>query len=814
MLLASLLCTGADVQRQAVSTALLLLALYCIVRSAERQWNVDIWLIVGWCAVAAACVLEPWISSVVPIACIYVAGDPRRRNRRMVSSGIAVLPALAAGLAAAALARDWPCSGVACQAPSALNLWSIRGTPVVAARQDWAIPLLAAAIALIGWRYARKRTTRTLLEASAVAVLGCVVLGPLMRECFLVTDLVLMLVCVRYSRRYVYAAILLTAVVCFGALQPSPAAVAALSMLTVGTFFWLGHAFLETEAIDSKAKAPRNGPCYDPLEGLTPFDARDYVVMAACGACSFVLSFVGYWRPAGTSCWTIGARSHCGIFDELYFARAGEEYLLNLRIYENTHPPLSKLLVTVSMMLFGGMRGQGLGDTTYGWRFLDVVFGALVVMLLYALAKRITGSTAVAAIASLFLTVDGMHFVQSRIATPEGFVVLFATLATYAFYRFWIASQTAARPKTYVPWWGYLAAVAASLFAGAFVASVCVAVWQFDRAAGVLAMLYVACACYLLARYFAFARWFGDGLLERSSPDGSTAPFWLLLFAVALGLLVASKWYGVMGFGVSFLVLVAVFAQGRLRLHGPARWGNPRGFRLDGALVTIVFVSATVYALAWVPDLLRHSPDPNEIHTVNDVVERQYAMFHYHDVLVAKATHPYSSKWWEWPLDLVPTAYFYQDRRRDPSDPKACCVYEITSMPNPILLWFGLLSVPWVAVLAWTERRKGYALIVLTYLLQWLPWMKSPRITFAYHFYVDIPLICVCNAVVLHRVWRWASAQERPAARRMGRAFAIGYVALAIGAFVYFYPILSAQPIAWNAWHQRMWIPTWIIGPG
>ena len=43
------------------------------------------------------------------------------------------------------------------------------------------------------------------------------------------------------------------------------------------------------------------------------------------------------------------------IFDEIYFARAGEEYLQNLRIYENTHPPLTKLLVTLSMMLFGGM---------------------------------------------------------------------------------------------------------------------------------------------------------------------------------------------------------------------------------------------------------------------------------------------------------------------------------------------------------------------------------------------------------------------------------------------------------------------------
>ena len=175
----------------------------------------------------------------------------------------------------------------------------------------------------------------------------------------------------------------------------------------------------------------------------------DYAIVAALGVGNFVLSFVGYWWPPDK------------VFDEIYFARAGEEYLQNLRIYENTHPPLSKLLITLSMMLFGGMpKGHGLGgwtglnalighmangDNSYGWRFLDVVFGALVVMLLYVFAKRITGSTVFATIAALLLTFDGMHFVQSRIATPEGFVVFFATLAVYAFYRFWISSQVGER---------------------------------------------------------------------------------------------------------------------------------------------------------------------------------------------------------------------------------------------------------------------------------------------------------------------------------------------------------------------------------
>ena len=113
----------------------------------------------------------------------------------------------------------------------------------------------------------------------------------------------------------------------------------------------------------------------------------------------------------------------------------------------------------------------GNGDNSYGWRFLDVVFGALVVMLLYVFAKRVTGSTLFATIAALLLTFDGMHFVQSRIATPEGFVVFFATLATYAFYRFWISSQVGERVHIAFPAW-HLAGIPTAAVAGIVVGQI------------------------------------------------------------------------------------------------------------------------------------------------------------------------------------------------------------------------------------------------------------------------------------------------------------------------------------------------------
>ena len=36
-------------------------------------------------------------------------------------------------------------------------------------------------------------------------------------------------------------------------------------------------------------------------------------------------------------------------FDEIYYARAGDEYLQHKDIFEFTHPPLTKLIITPSL---------------------------------------------------------------------------------------------------------------------------------------------------------------------------------------------------------------------------------------------------------------------------------------------------------------------------------------------------------------------------------------------------------------------------------------------------------------------------------
>lgn len=931
-------------QVDAIAGGLALLAVYLLLKSDDSSSDSIPWFVpAAWVALACSLLIKPQAAVVIPLFIAFAFVDRSRMRVRIAGTAIGLLAAFFitillvepfhASSPWAALSWLLERYNIGAQVyqyntVNAFNLWALRGKMwlpdahliglgiFVLPQYVWGIGLVVSALALIIWRYVQEKSPSAFLQSCALALLAFFVLATRMHERYIFDGLLFIIVCLPTARHYLWVAITLS-VVLFANLIYSLQYLSVVtrhmsgvdaqnlwglgtslfSLVTVVTFFVVGYNFLgatkyeETEhptpnIMLSDAALIKRAKGFDPSEGLVSMSGLDYLIAAMLSVLNFILAFPNYWFPPHQ------------YFDEVYYARAAGEYLANQRIYENTHPPVAKLLITLSTILFGGLQH---GNDPHGWRFLNVVFGALIIFVFYVLAKRMLKSTLFATLAAIFFTADGMHFVQSRIATPEGLYCLFSICAVYAFYRFWIASQYQERPHVTPSQWIFIATAVLSLVGGGIVVTIWDAVWshmpfpgRLDLAASIIVTLYVATGIYLIARYQAFPRLYADEQREFSFPDGSTAfvgartsvlktpdggfietngersklrggdrtlnrgaslrysdddfsvtynvgltmdidsdshiatygqgkivtkdhvertssaAFWLFMFGIAQGLFVSAKWNGVTGIIWGLALLLSIWVQPFIAGDRPTLWGNARGFRIDGALLTVLFLCASVYALSWVPDLARQSPDPNEIHNFNDVVARQASMYEYHSRLTA--THPYSSKAWEWPIDWVPVAYFYEDHRSNKSDPNGCCVQEITSMPNPIALWLGLFSVPAVGALAWIRRRKAYALIFAAYVVQWAPWMLSPRIDFMYEFYVDIPLICLCNTIVLQEFWRW-SRDNKPL-RKFSIPVVAGVSLAIIASFIFFYPILSAQPITWNAWHSRMWFNTWIIGPG
>ncbi|GGH38740.1 glycosyltransferase family 39 protein [Paenibacillus segetis] len=115
-------------------------------------------------------------------------------------------------------------------------------------------------------------------------------------------------------------------------------------------------------------------------------------------------------------------------FDEIYHARTAYEHLHGIVPYENTHPPLGKLLIAIGIKLFG--------VTPFGWRIVGTLFGAGMLPIIYVFALRLFGKREYAVTAALLFALDFMHFTLTRIATIDVYGVFFIMLMFYFMYRY------------------------------------------------------------------------------------------------------------------------------------------------------------------------------------------------------------------------------------------------------------------------------------------------------------------------------------------------------------------------------------------
>ncbi len=942
-------------QVDSVATGFTLGAILMMMRAYDAGRHEMAWIVNAWATLAYSLLIKPPSAVLIPIFIAFIfVGGRAAIARRAVATGYGILAALAiayvgslvfhAGFSPVAqfewlIGRYAYASNVyPYDSVNAFNLyavflhfWSsdtilvpqltIAGHIVGITRVIWGAALVLIGVALIVSRYVTRKDAPALLEATMLASFAFFMLATRMHERYVFNALALAIPLAFYRRRYLYATVVLT-VTLFANLVYSLAYLKAvggemqgvdatdimplvsrpLATLNVLTFFYLGYVFLgstSAEAMEDERLAAisawfaRTGASarawFAPIEGVAHMTGRDWLIGGGLAFASFALTFVNYWWPSEK------------IFDEIYYARAGEEYLTHANVngfgvFEFTHPPLTKLVITLSMILFGGMPH---GDQPLGWRFLNLVVGAVMVLVCYAFAKRLLGSTPFATIAAGSLLFDGFHYVQSRIATPEITVAFFTLLTLYCFYRFWIASQVRIFPQMSEA----LAKREALFFAGGTVVAIAAA-WAITQIgpkaadggpheawrATLLAFVYFELGIYTAIRLFvprikAFATpdevsfadgtrivggatllpegvpgatgtsgqrrddaeglriTYGSPALTYATPDGE-ATFvatpgsavmeiafpgdpargiariretlsgdspqrWMLLLALSSACLASCKWNGLFDFFViwgcaGFVVSQPYWSRVAAAFGGaktgpanrrPALYGNPFGISLDVLVTSMLFVAMTIYTLCYIPFFSLGK-------TLDDLIGLQQQMYWYHANL--KATHPYGSSWWQWPILQRPISYYYHDFRSGAAlqNAKACCVAEILALPNPLVWWSGLVSVPALAYFAWRERSKGFTLLVSAYVLQWLPWIISPRVAFEYHFFPNLAIICLANAVLLQRVWRLGTPGVV-----WPKVVVYGYAAGTVAVFAFFYPVLAGLHVPWNVWDARMLHP-------
>ncbi len=507
----------------------------------------------------------------------------------------------------------------------------------------------------------------------------------------------------------------------------------------------------------------REGPLTDRVAG--------WVVSVAITAIAFGIRIVNLGYPTGM------------VFDETYYAKDG--YALWKFGYERNwpddanasivagspdvykdsasfivHPPVGKWLIGLGEQLFG--------MNSFGWRFMPLVFGSLLVFVTIRLARRLSRSTLIGAIAGVLITFDGLAFTMSRIALLDIFQAFFLAVAVSAI----IADRDYYRHRL------------------------------------------------------------ADHLQEQGIPDfgGRFGPVvwlrpWRLVAGVAFGLALGTKWNSVYLLA-AMGVLSVLWDVGARRLAG-ADWHGWLALLVDGipAFVRLVVVSALVYVGTWAGwlttsggynrDWGSRNPDHPWVKFLGDPwasllwYHKEIYEFHVGDY-INNATHPYDAHPAGWLVMARPIGIDAVNDIKPGTD--GClgpdnCIRVISGMGTPMLWWMAALALV-VAAVWWIggrDWRFGVPLIATAAL--YLPWFNyTDRPLFFFYAITFLPYTVTALALVLGLILGPARGpNRRPGAIIVGIA-----VCLVVANFAWIYPVLTDQLLPYQQWLARMWLRSWI----
>ena len=114
------------------------------------------------------------------------------------------------------------------------------------------------------------------------------------------------------------------------------------------------------------------------------------------------------------------------VFDEAHYVPAIRQ-MLNGSAANNEHPPLSKALMMLGVIVFG--------DNPVGWRISIVICSAVSVALLYYVIIELTKNKLVAFGASLFFATDVMSFNIGQIAILDSPAMAFSLVTAFFFLK-------------------------------------------------------------------------------------------------------------------------------------------------------------------------------------------------------------------------------------------------------------------------------------------------------------------------------------------------------------------------------------------
>lgn len=129
-------------------------------------------------------------------------------------------------------------------------------------------------------------------------------------------------------------------------------------------------------------------------------------LLAKLGISHFQLGLLAIWLLAlALRFWGL-SRFNTLVFDEVYFARYGNNYVAHTPFFDS-HPPLGKYMIGLGIWLAGKF-------DPWGYRWINALVGSLIPLLVAGISLQLSKRQGFALLAGLFTAADGLLLVESR----------------------------------------------------------------------------------------------------------------------------------------------------------------------------------------------------------------------------------------------------------------------------------------------------------------------------------------------------------------------------------------------------------------
>ncbi len=272
-----------------------------------------------------------------------------------------------------------------------------------------------------------------------------------------------------------------------------------------------------------------------------------------------------------------------------------------------------------------------------------------------------------------------------------------------------------------------------------------------------------------------------------------------LISGIAFGLAISVKWSAFLLWIPLLLLTLGVRWVQQTTSPCPTPelesfWYSRRLFR-EISTKTLVFhlvlVPLLVYFFTFLPYLFFKDTE----FQMTDLFSSQFEIWR--SQLEADRPHPYSSPWWEWPLMIRPTWYFF-GKEGDQFQ----FFRGVVAIGNPILLWGGAISLLIVFFRWLSKGRREEFLIIFGYFCFYFLWAIVPKETQFFYYYFPSTLLLSASLAWIHfQLSKTKVAQK---------IYFFVILTSSLFFFIYFFPIFSAIRTSTQSFSHWMWLPSWI----